>query len=129
MQKIFDFLNKKYQPFLRFSITFAVALRIFSSSFSSALQYVLKKISLHNASVKEKKAAEQECKLLSQLKHPNIVAYKDSFENQGFIYIAMGYCEGGDLYNRLKQQNGTLLEERQVVEWFVQISMSLQVKS
>lgn len=83
---------------------------------------------LQNASKRERKAAEQEGKLLSKLKHPNIVSYKDSFEcENGFLYIAMGYCEGGDLYTRLKEQKGVPLEERQVVEWFVQITMALQV--
>ena len=38
----------------------------------------------------------------------------------------MGFCEGGDLYNSLKSRKGDLLEERQIVEWFVQISMALQ---
>ncbi|XP_014667628.1 PREDICTED: serine/threonine-protein kinase Nek4-like [Priapulus caudatus] len=82
---------------------------------------------LKTASHRERKAAEQEAKLLSKLKHPNIVSYKDSFEcDDGYLHIAMGYCEGGDLYTRLKQQNGVLLEERAAVEWFVQIAMALQ---
>ena len=83
---------------------------------------------MQNASKRERKAAEQEAKLLSRLKHPNIVSYKDSFEGgDGYLYIAMGYCEGGDLYARLKEQKGQPLDERQVVEWFVQIAMALQV--
>ena len=50
---------------------------------------------LRNASKRERKAAEQEAKLLAKLKHPNIVSYKDSFETEeGYLYIAMGYCEG-----------------------------------
>ncbi|XP_025107809.1 serine/threonine-protein kinase Nek4-like [Pomacea canaliculata] len=90
-------------------------------------QYVLKRINLKHASVRERKSAEQEAKLLSKLKHPNIVSYKDSFESsEGLLYIAMQYCEGGDLYTRLKEQKGNPLEERQVVEWFVQIAMALQ---
>ncbi|BFZ08682.1 hypothetical protein BsWGS_11721 [Bradybaena similaris] len=89
-------------------------------------QYVLKKMNLGKASKRERKSAEQEAKLLSNLKHPNIVSYKDSFETGGFLYIAMQYCEGGDLYARLKEQKGCPLEERQVVEWFVQIAMALQ---
>lgn len=85
-------------------------------------------MSLQKASKRERKAAEQEAKLLAKLKHPNIVSYKDSFETEdGFLYIAMGFCEGGDLYNRLKEQKGVPLEETQVVEWFVQIAMALQV--
>lgn len=90
-------------------------------------QYVLKKMDLKKASKRERKAAEQEAKLLSKLKHPNIVAYKDSFEtDDGYLWIAMGFCEGGDLYNALKARKGSFLDERQIVEWFVQISMALQ---
>lgn len=88
----------------------------------------MKKINLAKASKKERSSAEQEAKLLSKLKHPNIVAYKDSFEREGQLHIAMQFCEGGDLYTKLKEQKQTLLEERQVVEWFVQIAMALQVK-
>lgn len=85
-------------------------------------------MNLQRASQRERKSAEQEAKLLSKLKHPNIVSYKDSFETpEGMLYIAMQYCEGGDLYTRLKEQKGVPLEERQVVEWFVQITMALQV--
>lgn len=83
---------------------------------------------MRKASRRERQAAEQEAKLLSSMQHPNIVAYKESFEAvDGFLYIVMGFCEGGDLYSRLKAQKGVLLEERQVVEWFVQIAMALQV--
>ena len=42
----------------------------------------------------------------------------------------MGYCEGGDLYTKLKEQSkkSEHLGERQIVEWFVQIAMALQVR-
>ena len=41
----------------------------------------------------------------------------------------MGYCEGGDLYTKLKDQGKRKehLSEKQIVEWFVQIAMALQV--
>ncbi|XP_042679225.1 serine/threonine-protein kinase Nek4 isoform X1 [Centrocercus urophasianus] len=90
-------------------------------------QYVIKKLNLKHASSRERKAAEQEAQLLSQLKHPNIVAYRESWQGEdGLLYIVMGFCEGGDLYHRLKEQKGKLLPENQVVEWFVQIAMALQ---
>ncbi|KFZ64720.1 Serine/threonine-protein kinase Nek4, partial [Antrostomus carolinensis] len=90
-------------------------------------QYVIKKLNLKNASNRERKAAEQEAQLLSQLKHPNIVTYRESWQGEdGLLYIVMGFCEGGDLYHRLKEQKGKLLPENQVVEWFVQIAMALQ---
>ncbi|XP_057560927.1 serine/threonine-protein kinase Nek4 isoform X2 [Hippopotamus amphibius kiboko] len=90
-------------------------------------QYVIKKLNLRHASSRERRAAEQEAQLLSQLKHPNIVTYKESWEGgDGLLYIVMGFCEGGDLYRKLKEQKGRLLPESQVVEWFVQIAMALQ---
>ena len=41
----------------------------------------------------------------------------------------MNFCEGGDLYTKLKSQakECQTLKETQVVEWFVQIAMALQV--
>ncbi|XP_035244354.1 serine/threonine-protein kinase Nek4-like isoform X3 [Anguilla anguilla] len=90
-------------------------------------QYVIKKLNLTTSSRRERRAAEQEAQLLSQLRHPNIVTYRESWEGEDRrLYIVMRFCEGGDLYQRLKQQKGELLPERQVVEWFVQISMALQ---
>ncbi|NXA20751.1 NEK4 kinase, partial [Ibidorhyncha struthersii] len=90
-------------------------------------QYVIKKLNLKNASNRERKAAEQEAQLLSRLKHPNIVTYRESWQGEdGLLYIVMGFCEGGDLYHKLKEQKGKLLPENQVVEWFVQIAMALQ---
>ncbi|XP_069499267.1 serine/threonine-protein kinase Nek4 [Ambystoma mexicanum] len=90
-------------------------------------KYVIKKLNLRNASIRERKAAEQEAQLLSRLKHPNIVAYRESWEGEnGLLYIVMDFCEGGDLYHKLKEQKGMLLDEKQVVEWFVQITMALQ---
>ncbi|XP_053508511.1 serine/threonine-protein kinase Nek4 isoform X3 [Ictalurus furcatus] len=94
---------------------------------SERKQYVIKKLNLRTSSKRERRAAEQEAQLLSQLKHPNIVTYRESWEGEDYqLYIVMGFCEGGDLYHRLKQQKGELLPERQVVEWFVQIAMALQ---
>ncbi|NWV04925.1 NEK4 kinase, partial [Ptilonorhynchus violaceus] len=90
-------------------------------------QYVIKKLNLKNAASRERRAAEQEAQLLSQLRHPNIVTYRESWQgDDGHLYIVMGFCEGGDLYHKLKEQKGKLLPENQVVEWFVQIAMALQ---
>ncbi|KAI5093642.1 serine/threonine-protein kinase Nek4 [Silurus meridionalis] len=103
------------------ALVFSVMCRI------SPIQYVIKKLNLRTSSKRERRAAEQEAQLLSQLKHPNIVTYRESWEGKDHqLYIVMGFCEGGDLYHRLKQQKNELLPERQVVEWFVQIAMALQ---
>lgn len=65
--------------------------------------------------------------LLSHLHHPNIVSYKESFQDDsGVLHIVMGYCEGGDLHSRLKTYGNSFLPETKVVEWFVQIALGLQ---
>jgi serine/threonine protein kinase len=87
----------------------------------------MKKIDLRQTTARDIESAQQEAKLLSKLKHPNIVAYRDSFQTNGYLYIVMLYCEGGDLYTKIKEQNNRYLDEMQVVEWFVQIAMALQV--
>lgn len=109
----------------------------------------MKNIKLTASSAKERHAAEQEvghyctyhfthsqscmlllqASLLSRLKHPNIVSYRESFQDTHCVlHIVMGYCEGGDLSSRLKSYHGNLLPETQVVEWFVQIALALQVR-
>jgi NIMA (never in mitosis gene a)-related kinase len=105
-----------------------------TSTKSSSKQYVLKRLDLRQQSSDTTQndidGAEREAKLLSTLKHPNIVAYTESFRsNDGFLNIVMAYCEGGDLYTKLKERkaNKQPLAEHQIVEWFVQICMALQV--
>ena len=40
--------------------------------------------------------------LLRKLRHPNIVAYKDSFlDNDQYLNIVMVHCEGGDIFNKI----------------------------
>ena len=97
-------------------------------------QNVLKRLDLCQSanapSQNEIESAEREAQLLSTLKHPNIVAYTESFRSKdGFLNIVMAYCEGGDLYTRLKEKKSQkeLLSEDQIIEWFIQICMALQV--
>ena len=38
----------------------------------------------------------------------------------------MAFCEGGDLYTKLKYRKKQLLNEKQIIEWFIQITLALQ---
>ena len=38
----------------------------------------------------------------------------------------MEYCDGGDLGELIKSQNGIFLEEKQIVFWFKQICLAMQ---
>lgn len=53
-------------------------------------------------------------RVLSQMKHPNIVAYLESFEERGNLFIVMDYCDGGDLYKKINDQRGRLVAEDMV---------------
>merc|ERR1719356_2256684 len=68
-------------------------------------QYVMKKIALMATMDANKRAAtELEVRLLAELQHPNIVAYRDSFLNyDGCLCILMEYCEHGDIYTYMQE--------------------------
>ncbi|XP_048036203.1 serine/threonine-protein kinase Nek2-like [Megalobrama amblycephala] len=72
---------------------------------------------------------KEEVKILRSLKHPYIVDYEESFEDEaiGRFFIVMEYCEGGDLYKNMQAQglNG-FFEEQQILDWLVQICLALQ---
>jgi Serine/threonine protein kinase len=89
---------------------------------------VAKKILLTGMSEKEIQGSYQEAELLKRLQHPNIVSYKDSFYESGLLIIIMEYCEVGDLAYHVKQKNtkGEYFTEAEIMNWFVQICMSLQ---
>lgn len=55
---------------------------------------------------KEKENIKNEIRLLSQLVHPNIVTYKESFlDKEQSMFIVMNYCEDGDLYKKIRSTN------------------------
>ncbi|XP_044167159.1 serine/threonine-protein kinase Nek1-like [Acropora millepora] len=89
-------------------------------------QYVIKEIGISKMSPKERQESRREVKVLSQLKHPNIVSYQESFEENGNLYIVMDYCEAGDLYMRINSQRGIQMQEEQVLDYFVQICLGLK---
>lgn len=89
---------------------------------------VAKKILLSGLSDKEVQGSYQEAEILQRLRHPNIVTYHESFCESGQLIILMEYCEVGDLAYHVKQKikNGQFFTEAEIMNWFVQISMSLQ---
>ena len=93
---------------------------------SEEKEYVIKKMHIFEINKREKDNIENEIKLLSQLKHPNIVLYKESFnENKDYINIVMQYCEGGDLYKKIRNRNGKRFPETTVLKWTAQLVLSL----
>lgn len=58
-------------------------------------QYVIKVINLVKMDKRGREEARREVKVLSQMKHPNIVTYQDSFEGKLIFKI---YCKVIELY-------------------------------
>lgn len=78
--------------------------------------WVLKQMGLQNE--KARKSALTEANMLAELRHPNIVEYRHTFEMttghpaKRYLCVVMQFCEGGDLLQRLITQKGVHLPER-----------------
>nr|XP_043900097.1 serine/threonine-protein kinase Nek1 isoform X3 [Solea senegalensis] len=88
--------------------------------------YVIKEIGISGMPDRERQESRKEVALLAKMSHPNIVQYKESFEEGGCLYIVMDYCEGGDLFKKINSQKGVLFSEEQILDWFVQICLALK---
>ena len=40
--------------------------------------------------------------------HPNIVAFKEAYEDKDAVYLVMELCEGGELFDRIVAEVGSL---------------------
>uniref|UniRef100_A0A0G4FQW6 non-specific serine/threonine protein kinase n=1 Tax=Chromera velia CCMP2878 TaxID=1169474 RepID=A0A0G4FQW6_9ALVE len=94
----------------------------------SGKQYIMKVIDISRMNQKEKKEAMQEAKLLATLKHPYIVAFRESWVEGGQLCIVMDYAEAGDLYGRIQKQKrtGQSFSEQQVLRWFTQALLAIK---
>uniref|UniRef100_A0A0D9RYL0 non-specific serine/threonine protein kinase n=1 Tax=Chlorocebus sabaeus TaxID=60711 RepID=A0A0D9RYL0_CHLSB len=93
---------------------------------SDSKHCVIKEINFEKMPIQEKEASKKEVILLAKMKHPNIVAFFNSFQENGRLFIVMEYCDGGDLMKRINRQRGVLFSEDQILGWFVQISLGLK---
>lgn len=90
--------------------------------------YVMKVIDMSRMDGKMRKDAVNEVKVLSSLKHPYIVSYRESFTENRQLAIVMDYAEGGDLHQRIQRtrQEGKQIQETRVVRWFTEATLALK---
>ena len=92
---------------------------------------VIKQIFSSDAAVSEEtmSKAQQEARLLSELKHPHIVQFYDQFVDGSCVNIVTEYCDGGDLSAAIDWQKdlggGSPFGEPVVLSWLVQLTTAL----
>jgi serine/threonine protein kinase len=88
--------------------------------------FCLKQINCEKMSKSERDAASQEMRILSSLKHRNVLRfYESNMSKDGVLSLIVEYCELGDLNKQINQRGGKLFEEDQVWTYFIQICSGL----
>jgi len=88
---------------------------------------VIKEVDLSKMSEQERNETRQEAKILSVLKHPSIVNFREVFTTvSNKLCIVMDFADGGDLQKKIKDQRGKFISESQILDWFTQISLGLK---
>eukprot|EP00435_Cladocopium_sp_Y103_P037098 s1235_g9.t1 len=88
---------------------------------------VAKEIRISHLTDKQREGAIVESEVLRMLKHPNIIAYINSFLEGQRMYIIMEYANGGDLGIKIKERKdtNTHFEEWEIMRIFVQLVLAL----
>ena len=90
------------------------------------VQCVVKQMETNNMSEKERQESEREARVLKKMDHPNIIRFHEVFmTRRGRLCIVMDYADQGDLHQYIKKQNGKLLEEPLILNWFTQVCFAL----
>jgi len=116
--------------------TYSKIREIGSGSFGKAIlvhnvegkQFVMKAIDISRLDSRECRDAVNEVKVLASMKHPYVIAYRESFMEGNTICIIMDYAEGGDLHARIAKvkKAGQSLNESQIIRWFTQAALAMK---
>eukprot|EP00742_Colponemidia_sp_Colp-10_P006997 GILJ01007510.1.p1 GENE.GILJ01007510.1~~GILJ01007510.1.p1 ORF type:complete len:672 (+),score=107.52 GILJ01007510.1:43-2058(+) len=81
---------------------------------------------LSEFSAKERRETETEVRILRLIQHPNVCAYLDSFEENGYFNIIMELADGGTLNKKLNDREGVFMPEDEILDLAAQIALGLK---
>ncbi|EAR93776.2 Serine/Threonine kinase domain protein (macronuclear) [Tetrahymena thermophila SB210] len=85
----------------------------------SGTKFAIKIMNLKNMnSFQEIQGIEREVRVHSLLKHPNIIEYHDSFQENEFVFIVLDYASNGNLYSLLYKKRS--FSEKEAYKYFSQ---------
>ena len=90
---------------------------------------VIKQIIAEEMTKQEKDDVINESTILSKLDHPNIIKFFEFFESSKpklTFNIVTEYADGGDLSEKIKEQNKTPFKESDILDYFTQICLALK---
>ncbi|XP_065833409.1 serine/threonine-protein kinase Nek1-like [Oscarella lobularis] len=93
--------------------------------------FALKQIYLDPAKKsRNRETVMKEVNILSKLRHPNVVCYKESFfdDREEHLCIVQDYCDGGTLHQKIEdaKEMKERISEDKILQWFVQVTLALQ---
>ena len=90
-----------------------------------AMMCIIKEINMLDLTASDRQMALNEVKVLAKMDHPNIIAYHDSFEKDGYLMIEMEYADGGNLAEFLAKQN-IRMEEKDILDILYQMVSAIR---
>lgn len=90
--------------------------------------FMARKISMADAESNGVEDVLHECRILQDIRHPNIIEYVDHFQHDGFLYVIMEYVDGVLLSEALAQRKkqSKRLSEEEIQRYFIQIMLALK---
>ena len=82
---------------------------------SSGSKWAVKCIQKGSLSKEDEEALEVEVNVLSKVKHPNIVEFKEIFDCPKIFYLVMELMDGGELFDRIVEKEKYTEKEAQSV--------------
>ena len=90
---------------------------------------VIKQIVIEKMTTSEKDDIIKEADILSKLDHQNIIKFFEAFKTKTpklSFNIITEYADGGDLSEKIKNQNNEPFKESEIIDYFIQICLALK---